>query len=58
MANDIQLLGSRADSEGGFGGAGLGAAGAGAAARGGGRPDQEGSGSMEDVPWDDGEPPF
>jgi len=65
-ANELQLLGSRADSEGGFGGGSYGAAaGAGAAA---GRPqgrseqlagDQErGPGSIEEVPWDDGEPPF
>jgi len=66
-ANELQLLGSRADSEGSFGGGGYGApAGAGAAtgaaaaaARPQGRPDQEEpSGSIEEVPWDDGEPPF
>jgi single-strand DNA-binding protein len=60
-ANELQLLGSRADSEGGFGGGGYGAAaGAGAAAgRSQGRPDQEGQpGSLEEIPWDDGEPPF
>jgi single-strand DNA-binding protein len=59
-ANELQLLGSRADSEGGGGGGYGAAAGAGAAA---GRPqartDQEGqTGSLEEIPWDDGEPPF
>jgi single-strand DNA-binding protein len=60
-ANELQLLGSRADGEGGFGGGSLGAgAGAGAAAgRSPGRADQEEQpGSIEEVPWDDGEPPF
>ena len=62
-ANELQLLGSRADGEGGFGGGGFGAgagAGAGAAAgRSPGRADQEDQpGSIEEVPWDDGEPPF
>ncbi len=64
-ANELQLLGSRADSEGGFGGGGYGAAagaaaGAGAAAsRSQDRPDQEDQpGTIEEVPWDDGEPPF
>jgi len=62
-ATELQLLGSRADSEGGFGGGGsYGAAtpGAGAVAgRSAGRQDQEGGpGSIEEVPWDDGEPPF
>jgi single-strand DNA-binding protein len=59
-ANTLQLLGSRADSEGGFGGGYGAAAGAGAAAgRPQGRPDQEGQpGSLEEIPWDDGEPPF
>lgn len=65
-ANELLLLGSRADSDGGFGGGGGAYAGAGAAAggfgggRSGGRQgaDQEPSGSIEDVPWDDGEPPF
>ena len=60
-ANELQLLGSRADGEGGFGGGGFGAA-AGAGAAGGrsqGRADQdEQPGSIEEVPWDDGEPPF
>jgi single-strand DNA-binding protein len=63
--NELQLLGSRADSDGGFGGArDSGYAGAAAGAVGGGRPggrqgsDQEQMGSIEDVPWDDGEPPF
>lgn len=66
-ANELQLLGSRADSEGGFGGGGSygAAAGSGAAAgRAQGRPEQaaaeqeSGPGSIEEVPWDDGEPPF
>jgi single-strand DNA-binding protein len=64
-ANELQLLGSRADSDGGFAGAGAmaGAVGAGAGAAAGrqqNRPaaDTEGEGSIEDVPWDDGEPPF
>jgi single-strand DNA-binding protein len=60
-ANELQLLGSRADGEGGFGGGGFGAA-AGAGAAGGrsqGRADQdEQPGSIEEVPWDDSEPPF
>ncbi len=67
-ANELLLLGSRADSEGGFSGGGYGAgagagvagaAGAGAAGRAQDRPDQEGpTESIEEVPWDDGEPPF
>jgi single-strand DNA-binding protein len=60
-ANELQLLGSRADGDSGFGGGGLGAgAGAGAAAgRSPGRVDPEDQpGSIEEVPWDDGEPPF
>ncbi len=62
-ANELQLLGSRADGEGGFGSGGVGAAaGAGAGAGAGrsqGRADQEEQpGSIEEVPWDDGEPPF
>jgi single-strand DNA-binding protein len=62
-ANELQLLGSRADGDGGFGGGSLGAgAGAGAAAASGrspGRADQEEQpGSIEEVPWDDSEPPF
>jgi single-strand DNA-binding protein len=64
--NELQLLGSRADSDGGFGGTrdGGGYAGAAAGAVGGGRPggrqgsDQEQMSAIEDVPWDDGEPPF
>jgi single-strand DNA-binding protein len=60
-ANELQLLGSRADSEGSFGGGAYGgavASGAGAA-RSQGRPGQQSEpGSIEDVPWDDGEPPF
>jgi single-strand DNA-binding protein len=62
-ANELQLLGSRADGDGGFGGGSLGAgAGAGAATASGrspGRADQdEQPGSIEEVPWDDSEPPF
>jgi single-strand DNA-binding protein len=59
-ANELQLLGSRADSEGSFGGGYGAAAAAGAAAsRPQGRPDQESQpGSLEEIPWDDGEPPF
>ena len=61
-ANELLLLGSRADSDAGFAGTGLGAA-AGAAgaagARGGGRQEQDAeAGSIEEVPWDDSEPPF
>lgn len=57
-ANELQLLGSRESGDpGGFGGY---AAGAGA---GGGRPqardlESEPRGSLEEVPWDDSEPPF
>ena len=59
-ANELQLLGSRADSEGGFAGGGYGAAaGAGAVVRSPGAQDPEGGpGSIEEVPWDDSEPPF
>jgi single-strand DNA-binding protein len=61
-ANELQLLGSRPDGDGGFGGGYGAAAGAGAAAassRSPGRADQdEQPGSIEEVPWDDGEPPF
>ncbi len=58
-ANELQLLGSRADSDGGFGGGGLGAGAGAAAGRSPGRADQEEQpGSIEEVPWDDGEPPF
>jgi single-strand DNA-binding protein len=62
--NELQLLGSRVDSDGGFAAAGAGGAYAGAAAGSGARQasrksgDQEPTGSIEDVPWDDGEPPF
>jgi single-strand DNA-binding protein len=60
-ANELQLLGSRGDSDGGYGGGGLGA-GAGAGTAGGrsqSRADQdEQPGSIEEVPWDDSEPPF
>jgi single-strand DNA-binding protein len=55
-ANELQLLGSRADSDAGFGGFGA-AAGAGAS-RPQGRSGQEGEGAIEDVPWDSDEPPF
>lgn len=65
FANEVLILGTRADSEGSFSGGGYGAAtgaAAGAAAtsaRPQSRPDQEGQpGSLEEVPWDDGEPPF
>ena len=68
FANEILLLGSRADGEGGgYGGFGAGAAaGAGAGVGGGasdrpsGNQEQESGpkGNIEDVPWDDGEPPF
>jgi len=55
-AHELQLLGSRADSEGGYGG--LGAA-APAGARAPGRAEQDGEPrSVEEIPWDDGEPPF
>ncbi len=56
-ANELQLLGSRADADGGFG---SGAVAGAAAARPAGRAEQgeESRGSLEDVPWDDGEPPF
>jgi single-strand DNA-binding protein len=60
FANELLLLGTRADSEGGFGGGGFstGPAAAAAGARGGGRqPQDEGSGAITDVPWDE-EPPF
>ena len=61
-ANELQLLGSRADGESGFGGSFGAATGAGAgtaAGRSPGRVDQEDQpGSIEEVPWDDGEPPF
>jgi single-strand DNA-binding protein len=54
-ANELQLLGSRMDSEGGGFGGGYGAN-APAAGRPQGRPDQ-GEGQIEDIEWD-GEPPF
>jgi single-strand DNA-binding protein len=44
-ANELQLLGSRADSEGSFGGGAIAAA-------------ESQPGSLEEIPWDDGEPPF
>jgi single-strand DNA-binding protein len=59
--NELQLLGSRADSEGQFaGGFGAGeAAGVGAGARRTqDRPEEGGPNSIEEVPWDDSEPPF
>ena len=56
-ANELQLLGSRGDSESDFGG-GSRAAGAGAG-RSQDRMDPEGQpGSLEEIPWNDGEPPF
>lgn len=55
-ANELQLLGSRADGDAGYGNY---AAGAGAS---GGRPaaqvQENQPGTMDEVPWDDGEPPF
>ena len=65
-ANELQLLGSRADADGGFTGGGYGAAAgagagaaAGAAGRSPGRQDQEGGpGSVEELPWEDSEPPL
>ena len=59
-ANELQLLGSRADGDSGFGGGfGAGASAGAAAGRSTGRADQEDQpGSIEEVPWDDGEPPF
>ena len=52
-ANEVQLLGSRADSEAGYG------AGAAVGGRAAARPDQEGEPrSVEEIPWDEGEPPF
>ena len=58
-ANELQLLGSRADREGGFGGGYGAAASGGGAARTQSRGDQEGQpGSLEEIPWDEGEPPF
>jgi single-strand DNA-binding protein len=58
-ANELQLLGARADGEGGGGGFGASAGAAAPAGRSPGRADQEDQpGSIEEVPWDDGEPPF
>lgn len=60
-ADNVLLLGAREDGAGGFGGSGFGAAtGAGAAAgRAPERTDQEGQSTpIEEVPWNDGEPPF
>ena len=58
-ANELQLLGSRADSDGGLGGGGLGAGAGAAGGRSQGRADQDDQpGSLEEVPWDDSEPPF
>lgn len=58
-ANELQLLGSRADGEGGIGGGGYGAAAGAAGGRSQGRADQDDQpGSIEEVPWDDSEPPF
>jgi single-strand DNA-binding protein len=60
-ATEVQLLGPRADAEGGFAG-GFAASGgysqSGAASRGQGRSGPEGEGSLDDVPWNDSEPPF
>lgn len=55
-ANELQLLGSRADSEGGGVGAGYGANAPAPAGRAPGRADQ-GESPIEDIEWD-GEPPF
>jgi single-strand DNA-binding protein len=59
-ANEFQLLGPRSDGEGGFGGgfAGGGSGQQAGAARGQGRPAAEGEGSLDDLPWNDNEPPF
>ncbi|MFN8591051.1 MAG: single-stranded DNA-binding protein [Thermomicrobiales bacterium] len=62
-ANELLLLGSRADAEGGFAAAGAGAGAATGAGYGGarqGRPggDHEPTTQIDDIPWDDGEPPF
>jgi single-strand DNA-binding protein len=54
-ATELQLLGSRADSEGGFGNYGTAA---GAAGRTQSRPTEAEPGGIEEVPWDEGEPPF
>lgn len=64
--NELQLLGSRADGDSGFAGAGGGGGYAGAAAgsfaggRQGGRQgsDAEPAGTIEDIAWDSEEPPF
>ena len=56
-ANELQLLGSRADSEGGFS-AGYGAPATAGASRPQGRPAEAEAGGIEEVPWDDSEPPF
>lgn len=59
-ANEVQLLGSRADSEGGFGG-GYAAGAAGGGNRPQGRHEQNDEPRrLDEVPWDDdaGEPPF
>lgn len=58
-ADNVILLGSRADSEGGGFGGGYGAA-AGAGSRAGDRQGVEGGPTQDigDVNWDDGEPPF
>jgi single-strand DNA-binding protein len=58
-ANELLLLGSRADGDGGFAGTGFGAAAGAGGARGGSRQEQGAEpGSIEEVPWDDSEPPF
>ena len=53
-ANEVQLLGSRGDSDGGSGNYGASGGRQGAQMQ----ESPAGSGNMEDVPWDDGEPPF
>lgn len=52
-ADNVLLLGSRADSDGGYGGYSGGGGQAQAS-----QTRERQPGSMEDVPWDDGEPPF
>jgi single-strand DNA-binding protein len=52
FANEILLLGTRADSDGGYGNYGA------SGGRQGAQVQESPSGKMEDVPWDDGEPPF
>lgn len=54
-ANELQLLGSRGDTDGGYGNYGASGGRQGAQMQ---EESPAGSGNMEDVPWDDGEPPF